>query len=126
MNRQVNTIRYLHNAEDYLFLHYRLKKYANNIVDYFTLEEIYEAQDTPLMIHYAQPIKPWQCKYVYKGDNWIKYTKHEIKDLDAKARIIQYIQDNQKPFSVQLKYGIRYWLKRTGVLKILLSIGKKI
>lgn len=110
----------------YRFLHYRMKEYANNVTDYFTLDEIYEAQDDPIMIHYAQPIKPWHCKYVYKGDDWRKYVKHEIKNAEANLRIKQYIKDNRKPFSVQIKLGVRYLLRKTFAFKLLLKMKGKI
>lgn len=110
----------------YRFLHYRLKKYKEEITNYFSQNDIYEAQEHPIMVHYAQPIKPWQCKYVYEGKRWNNYVKQNIKVEIKEKHIMPYIAKSQKSPKMQLKLGIRYILSKSFIYKYLLKFNKKI
>ncbi len=110
----------------YRFLHYRFKNFKTEITEHFSPDEIYEAQEHPIMVHYAQPIKPWQCKYVYEGKRWNDYVKKYI-DYDIREKfIIPYITKSQKDRKTQFKLGIRYILSKSFLYKHLLKFKNKI
>lgn len=110
----------------YRFLHYRLKSYNQKISKHFTINEIYEAQEHPVMVHYAQPIKPWQCKYIYEGKRWNEYVKSNISNEIREQYINQYIMKSQESKEIQFKLGIRYVLSKLFLYKYLLKFAKKL
>ncbi len=110
----------------YRFLHYRLKNYKEEITKYFSLNEIYEAQQHPIMIHYAQPIKPWQCKFVYNGKHWNDYVVNSIDSEIREKYIMPYVSKSQKDRKTQFRLGTRYILSKTFVYKYLLKFANKI
>lgn len=109
----------------YRFLHYRLKNYKKEITDYFSTNEIYEAQDHPIMIHYAQPIKPWQCQYVYEGKRWNDYVKQNINIEIQEKNINPYIIKSQKNKKTQSKLKIRHILSKFYIYKYILKFTNK-
>ena len=87
---------------------------------------IHEAIDTPVMIHYAQPTKPWQCRYVYKGDIWYGYIRKNIdKDIYSKY-ILPYINSHKAEPKVAGKLFIHRVLYKAGILKPLLNLQHKL
>lgn len=106
----------------YRFIHYRQKRYQDNVTKYFSCGEIHEAYHKPVVIHYAQPTKPWQCKYIYEGGKWFKYINANISKDVKKKYITPFIMANKKKFAFQINYFIRYLLYKLGIFKYVLKI----
>ena len=110
----------------YRFVNYRQNHYNDFITEYFRVSEIQEAIDTPVMIHYAQPTKPWQCRYVYKGQIWYKYIdKNMSKDINKKY-FKPYINSHKASFKTRSKAFVHWLLYKTGILKVILNMQQKL
>ncbi len=110
----------------YRFVNHKQDHYSDFVSQYFQTSEIHEAIDTPVMIHYAQPTKPWQCRYVYKGEVWYGYIHKNInKDIYSKY-ILPYINSHKADRKVSGKL-FRHWiLYKAGILKPLLNLQHKL
>lgn len=90
----------------------------------FTEEEIQEASDDPVIIHYADKIKPWNSSKVYLASCWWKYAK----DMNLKINDLQELQSfNQRVKGECLDFNnpcscvqtvCRYYLFGLPVLKV--------
>ena len=110
----------------YRFVNFRQKHYNDFIRKYFSVSEIHEAIDAPVMVHYAQPTKPWQCKYVYKGQFWYKYIKKNIRKDIYKEYLIPYINSHKADFKTRKRLFSHWLLYKTGVLKVILNMQHKL
>lgn len=104
----------------YRFVNFRMSKYQDFVTKVFPIKDIHEAYDAPVMVHYAQPLKPWQCAYVYKGKIWYNYIKKNISDVIEKEFIKPFVKSQQKGIKIQINNFIRYVLCKLGVYKYLL------
>ncbi|MBE5833124.1 MAG: glycosyltransferase family 8 protein [Butyrivibrio sp.] len=110
----------------YRFINYKQRSYSSFITDHFAVDEILEAIDHPVMIHYAQPVKPWQCRYVYKADEWYKYIKSRIpKDIYTEY-ILPYISSHLVTGKEKNKMFLHWLLYKLGVLQLILNIQHKL
>jgi lipopolysaccharide biosynthesis glycosyltransferase len=110
----------------YRFVNHKQDHYNDFISKYFQVSEIHEAIDAPVMIHYAQPTKPWQCRYVYKGDIWYGYIRKNIsKDIYSKY-ILPYINSHKADNKIVRKLFIHRLLYKAGILKVLLNLQHKL
>lgn len=110
----------------YRFTNYKFESYVDEINKVFTTKEIHEAIDKPVVIHYAQPLKPWQCKYVYKGEKWFGYIKNNIDKDIISDYIRPFVEKNKKSISVQKTYIVKYILSKIGIYKHVLRFTGKI
>ncbi len=110
----------------YRFVNYKLNHYNDLITAYFSVSEIHEAIDSPVMIHYAQPTKPWQCRYVYKGDVWYKYIKSNISGDIYNKYLFPYIDSHKINSKKTRNIFFRWLLFKSGLLKLLLVVQHKL
>ena len=110
----------------YRFVNFRQNHYSDFVSKYFSISEIHEAIDTPVMIHYAQPTKPWQCKYVYKGPFWYKYINKNISKDICKEYLMPYINNHKADFKTRNRLFTHWLLYKTGVLKVILNMKHKL
>lgn len=110
----------------YRFVNYRQNHYNDFIRKYFSVPEIHEAIDAPVMIHYAQPTKPWQCRYVYKGQAWYKYINKNISKSIYNKYLKPYINSHKINCKTRIKLFSHWLLYKTGILKIVLNMQHKL
>ncbi|MCR4832092.1 MAG: glycosyltransferase family 8 protein [Butyrivibrio sp.] len=110
----------------YRFVNYKQKSYSKFITDHFTLDEILEAIEHPVMLHYAQPVKPWQCRYVYKADEWYKYIKKQIPKDIYTGYILPYIRSHMVSSKEKNKMLLHWLLYKIGVLQLILNMQHKL
>ena len=110
----------------YRFANYKQNHYNDFICKYFTVSEIHEAIDNPVMIHYAQPTKPWQCRDVYMGQAWYRYIAKNISaDIYGKY-ILPFIKDHKADHKTCGKLFARRLLYKMEILKIVLNLQHKL
>jgi lipopolysaccharide biosynthesis glycosyltransferase len=110
----------------YRFVNFKQNHYNDSICKYFTISEIHEAIDKPLMIHYAQPIKPWQCRNVYMGQVWHRYIAQNISKDIYSQYILPFKSDHKADHKTRRKLFVRRVLYKTGILKLLLNMQHKL
>jgi len=110
----------------YRFVNYKQKKYSNFITDKFSVQQIWDAYEHPVMIHYAQPMKPWQCLYVYKANEWYRYVKKEIPSKIYLEYVRPYIKKNSTMTKEKRNLFIHWLFYKSGILRILLNIRHRL
>lgn len=105
----------------YTFVNYKQKHYSSYITDKFPIQEIYDAIDHPVMIHYAQAIKPWQCRYVYKGEKWYRYIKKNVPDNIYREHILPYIKKYDDVDTIKRRIFLRWILYKLGIFRLVLN-----
>lgn len=110
----------------YRFVNYKQNHYNEFIRKYFLIPEIHEAIDAPIMVHYAQPTKPWQCRYIYKGQIWYKYINQNINKDTCNNFIKPYITGHKANLKTRTKLFSHWLLYKIGILKIILNMQHKL
>jgi len=110
----------------YRFLNYSVKSYLPDVSKYFGVDDIHEAIDIPVAVHYAQPCKPWSNKYIYQGYLWHRYVSNNIDKNIYFAYIAPFINEKRVNKKVLFKSWLKYRLQNTYLYIILLGVMKKI
>ncbi|WP_292185480.1 glycosyltransferase family 8 protein [Butyrivibrio sp.] len=105
----------------YRFLSFKEKNYADFITKYFSVKEIHEAIDKPVVIHYAQPLKPWHTPYNYKGNYWYDYINKYIGKDVRDSWIKDYINEKRCDTKTYYKTLFHRILYKAGILRIILK-----
>ncbi|ADL35136.1 glycosyl transferase GT8 family [Butyrivibrio proteoclasticus B316] len=105
----------------YRFLNYKEDRYAGFITKYFSVDEIHEAIDNPVIIHYAQPVKPWHTPYVYKGEYWFDYVKRYISHDVIENWIKKYILTQECASKIYFKSVIHMVLYKMGLMRLIIK-----
>lgn len=88
----------------------------------FTFDEIQEARNNPLIIHYADKVKPWNNPFTIMSDIWWKYARKSCFYSDIIGTLIKsYVGENMKNLIQNI-----FSVKNEGNHKIIRILGIKI